>query len=71
LDRGDDLLALLGWMIGRRVGEHIAHHLRRIRRVMHECLGANRDLVAEQGRDLVRVPRATDVAQQRYPVSSF
>jgi hypothetical protein len=35
---------------------------------VHERLRADRDLVAEQGGDLVGVPRAADVAQKRDPV---
>ena len=35
---------------------------------MDERLGADRDLVAEQGRDLVGVAGAADVAEQRHPV---
>ena len=39
-----------------------------IRGVVHERLGADRDLVAEDGGDLVGVAGAADVAQQRHPV---
>ena len=38
---------------------------------MHEGLRADGDLVAEQGGDLMRVPRTADVAQQRDPVDDF
>ena len=67
IDR-DDLLALLGGPAGGRERDHVAHHLGRVRGVMHQGLGADGDLVAEQGGDLVRVARAPEVAQQRHPV---
>ena len=38
---------------------------------MHERLGADRDLVAEQGRDLVGVAGAADVPEQRHPVDGL
>ncbi len=58
LDRRHDLLAFLWRVTGRRVGEDVAHDLSRVARVVHERLRANRDLVTEQGGDLVRVPGA-------------
>ena len=70
-DRRDDLFLFLRRVTRRRVGEHIAHDLGRVRCVVHECLRANRDLVTEERGDLVCVPCATYVAQQRDPVDRF
>ena len=63
-----DLLALLLRTTGRRERDHVLNHLGRIPGVVHERLRANRDLVAEEGRDFVRVTGAADVAEQRHPV---
>ena len=71
LDHADDLFALLRTAAGRREGHHVPHDLGRIRGVVHECLGADGDLVAEHGGDLVGVPGAPDVAQQRHPVGGL
>jgi hypothetical protein len=38
---------------------------------VNQRLGADRDLVPEHGGDLVGVPRAADVAQQRHPVDGL
>jgi hypothetical protein len=40
----------------------------RVRRVVHQGLGADRDLVAEDGGDLVRMTGAADVPEQPHPV---
>ena len=53
---------------GGREGHHVAHHLGRVGGVVHQRLGADGDLVAEQGGDLVGVSGAADVPQQRDPV---
>jgi len=53
---------------GGRERDHVPDHLRRVRGVVHQRLRADRDLVAEERGDLVRVARAADVAQQRDPV---
>ena len=68
LDHLDDLVSLFRAAAGRREGHDVPHHLRGIRGVVHERLGANRDLVAEDGGDLVGVAGAADVPQQRHPV---
>ena len=68
LDRLSDLFALLRGTTGGCECQYVAHDLGRIRGVVHQGLGANGDLVAEDGGDLMRVARATDVAQQRDPV---
>ena len=68
LEHPDDLVALLLGAPGRREGHHVAHDLGRIGGVVDERLGADRDLVAEHGRDLVGVAGAADVPQQRHPV---
>ena len=71
LDHLDDLVSLLRAAAGRREGHDVAHHLRGIRGVVDERLGANRDLVAEDGGDLVGVAGAADVPQQRHPVGGL
>ena len=71
LDHADDLVPLLRTAAGRREGHHIAHDLGRIRGVVHQRLGADRDLVAEHGGDLVGVPGAPDVPEQRHPVGAL
>ena len=53
---------------GGGVLEHVAHDLVGVSGVVHERLRPDRDLVAKQGRDLVRMPGAADVAQERDPV---
>ncbi len=68
LQHPHDLVALLVGAAGRGVREHVAHHLGGVAAVVHERLRADPDLVAEQRRDLVGVPGAADVAQQRDPV---
>jgi hypothetical protein len=69
--RLNDLVALLRGTTGGCEREHVAHDLGRIRGVVHQRTGADRDLVAEDGGDLVRVARAPDIAQQRDPVDGF
>ena len=71
LDHADDLVALVRAAAGRREGHHVPHHLGGIRGVVHQRLGADRDLVAEHGGDLVRVAGAADVPQQRHPVGGL
>ena len=71
LEHGDDLVALLVRAPRRCVGEDVAHHLGGVGGVVDERLGADRDLVAEQRRDLVRVTGAADVAEQRDPVGGL
>ena len=71
LDHADDLLSLVRAAPGRREGHDIAHHLGGIRGVVNQRLGANGDLVAEHGRDLVGVAGAADVAQQRHPIGGL
>ena len=71
LDHLDDLVALLLGATGGREGDDVAHDLGGIRGVVDERLGADRDLVAEQRGDLVRVAGAADVAQQRDPVGGL
>ena len=61
------LALLLGAPRGRELDD-VAHHLGGVAGVVDERLGADRDLVAEQRGDLVRVAGAADVAQQRDPV---
>ena len=56
---------------GRREGHDVAHHLGGVGGVVDERLGADRDLVAEHGGDLVGVAGAADVAQQRHPVGGL
>ena len=68
LDQPDDRVALLGAPPGGRELHHVVHHLGRVGGVVHQRLGPDRDLVAEHGGDLVRVPGAADVAQHRNPV---
>ena len=57
-----------GGSAGGREREHVAHDLGRVAGVVHERLGEDGDVVAEDGGDLVRVAGAADVAQQRDPV---
>ena len=71
LDHLDDLVSLLRAATGRREGHDVSHHLLRIRGVVHERLGADRDLVAEDGRDFMGVAGAPDVAKQRHPVDGL
>ena len=71
LDHPDDLLALLGRATGGRECHDVAHDFGGVRGIVHQCPGADGDLVAEQGGHLVRVPGAPDVAQQCNPVDSF
>ena len=68
LEHLDDLVALLVGATRGGVGEDVAHHLGRVGGIVDERLGADRDLVAEQRRDLVGVTGAADVAEQRDPV---
>ena len=68
LQHPHDLVALLVGAAGRGEREDVAHDLGGIAAVVDERLRADGDLVAEQCRDLVRVPRAADVPQQRNPV---
>ena len=68
LQQLDDLRVLLGWDAGGGVRDDIGHHLGRIRGVVDKDLRTEGDLVAEDARHLVRVPRATDVAEQCDPV---
>ena len=56
LDRPYDLLALLRGTTGGRKRRHVAHALGQISGGVHQRLGANGDLVAEDGGDLVRGP---------------
>ncbi len=71
LDRLNYLLAFLRGVVGGREREHVAHDFGRIRGVMHKRLGADGDLIAEHGSDLVRMPCTTDVPQQRHPIDGF
>jgi hypothetical protein len=71
LERPCDLFALLGGPAGRRELHHGVPNLGRIRRVEHERPGEEGHVIAEDGGDLVRVARATDVAEQRDPVDGF
>ena len=59
LEHRDDLVALLLGPPRGRVVEDVAHHLGRVGGVVDERLRADRDLVAEQGGDLVRVARCS------------
>ena len=63
-----DRLALVGGTPRGRVLEDVAHHLGGVPGVVDERLGPDRDLVAEQGGDLVRMTGAADVTQERDPV---
>ncbi len=71
LDHADDLVSLVRAAPRRREGHHVPHHLGGIRGVVHQRLGADGDLVAEHGRDLVCVAGAADVPQQRHPVGGL
>ena len=68
----DDLLVLLG-RIGRRSRTRPWSRMTSAGSAasMHERLGEDRDVVAEDGGDLVRVAGAADVAQQRDPVDGL
>ena len=68
LNHLDDRLALVLGTPRGRVLEDVAHHLGGVPGVVDERLGPDRDLVAEQGGDLVRMTGAADVAQERDPV---
>ena len=68
LNEQHDLLALLLGTTGRREGRHVLNDLGGIRGIVHECLCANRDLVAKERRHFVGVTGAADVAQQRHPI---
>ena len=70
-DRRDDLLLFLRRVPGGRVGEHVAHDLGRVRGVVHERLRADRDLVTEQGGDLVRVTRCNRCSAAARPSRPF
>jgi hypothetical protein len=70
LDRPHDLLTLLGGASGGREPQHVAHDLGWVRGVVHQRLGADGNLVTEDGGDLMRVASATDIPQQRHPVDS-
>ena len=71
LDHADDLVALVRAVPGRREGHHVPHDLGGIRGVVHQRLGADGDLVAEHGGDLVGVAGAADVPEQRHPVGGL
>jgi hypothetical protein len=71
LEHADDLGAFVLGTAGRREGDDVAHHLGGVRGVVDERLGANRDLVAEHGGDLVGVAGAAEVPKQRDPVGGL
>jgi len=71
LEHPDDLVAHLVGASRRGVGDDVAHYLGGVGGIVDERLGADRDFVAEQRRDLVRVTGAADVAQQRDPVGGL
>jgi hypothetical protein len=71
LDHADHLVALLGGVSSGRELQDTAHHLGRVRGVVHQRLGPDGDLVTKDGGDLVRVASAADVAQQRHPINGF
>ena len=58
-------------MAGGGERQHVVHDLGRIGGIVHQRLGADGDLVAEDAGDLVRVAGAADIAQQRDPVDGF
>ncbi|HVT98935.1 MAG TPA: hypothetical protein VHE33_15625 [Acidobacteriaceae bacterium] len=51
-----------------RVRDHVMHHFGWIRSIVHQGLGANGDLIAENGGHLVGMTRAPHIAQQGNPV---
>ena len=61
MDHLRDLLALFRSATGGREGQHVAHDLGRIRGIVHQRLGANGDLIAEDGCHLVGVSGAADI----------
>jgi hypothetical protein len=71
LEHPDDFVALVLRARGRSEGHHVAHDLTGIGGVVDQRLGANRDLVAEHGGDLVGVTGAADVPQQRHPIGGL
>ena len=64
LERPHDLFVLLRGTSGDGELHHGVEDLSRIRDVEHQCLGEDGDVILEDGRDLVRVASAPDVAQQ-------
>ena len=68
LNHLDDLLALFIGAAGRGEGHHVVHYLSRVGGVVDQRLGADGDLVAEDGSHFVGVTGAPDVAQQGDPI---
>ena len=71
LERPSDLLVLFRVAAGSRERHHRVEDLGRIRRVEHQRLGEEGDVVAEDCGDFVRVGRAPHVAEQRDPIGGI